>query len=86
MKANSDNFRESAVIDIIKILALNNIEVILYEPNFKNINITEIQNIKIIDDLDEFTKCSELIIANRIDSEIEHVNYKVYSRDIFKEN
>lgn len=86
MKANSDNFRESAVIDIIKILALNNIEVILYEPDFQESENLEIKNIDLINNLDKFIQRSELIIANRMVSELEHVSNKVYTRDIFRIN
>ena len=86
MKTNSDNFRESAMLDIIKILVLNKIDVILYEPHFKKSKGVEIQNIDIIDNLDKFINNADLIIANRMDSEIEHVSWKVYTRDIFREN
>jgi len=83
MKANSDNFRESAIIDIIKILVLNKIEIILYEPDFQEGENLEIKNIDLINNLDKFIQRSELIIANRMVSELEHVSNKVYTRDIF---
>ncbi len=83
MKSDADNFRESAVIDIILMLQEKDIDVIVYEPNFNN---AQLKNIKLISNLNDFIKNSDLIIANRMSEEISRVKYKVYTRDIFGEN
>lgn len=83
MKSGSDNFRDSAILDIMNNLILKGIELYVYEPlmNKKNKFSFQIQN-----NLDKFIKMSDVIIANRSSSEIDHVINKVYTRDIFKEN
>ena len=83
MKNGSDNFRESAVLDILKILIDNKMNAILYEPLIKSDYYNGIEVIKRIDD---FKIRSEMIIANRISKDLEDVNDKVYSRDIFNLN
>ena len=83
MKDGSDNFRESAVLDILKILIDNNMNAILYEPLIKS---DFYYGIEVINRIDEFKIRSELIIANRISKDLEDVNDKVYSRDIFNLN
>lgn len=83
MKEGSDNFRESAVLDIIKKIKLTKIHVILYEPYIKGI---EYEGIQVIKDLKKFINKSDLIIANRLSKDLENVNNKVYSRDLFREN
>tara|TARA_B110000858_G_C17769741_1_gene458970 strand:- start:553 stop:1725 length:1173 start_codon:yes stop_codon:yes gene_type:complete len=83
MKMDSDNFRDSAVLDIIRLLQSEGIEVNLYEPNIGNYDIG---NIKLINNLKLFIQNSDLIIANRITEEIMLAKDKIYSRDIFQEN
>ena len=83
MKEGSDNFRESAVMDLINKFIEKRITVFVYEPFLKE---NGIQNIIKIDSLEEFIKCSEVIIANRMSKDLEPVKSKVYSRDIFNEN
>ena len=83
MKMGSDNFRDSAVLDIIRLLQSEGIEVNLYEPNIGNYDIG---NIKLINNLKLFIQNSDLIIANRITEEIMLAKDKIYSRDIFQEN
>tara|TARA_B100000795_G_C22744392_1_gene416707 strand:+ start:82 stop:1254 length:1173 start_codon:yes stop_codon:yes gene_type:complete len=83
MKNDSDNFRESAVLDIIKKLQEKEIKILLYEPYFEG---SEIDGIPVIRDLNSFIINSELIIANRLSSDLEAVQDKVYSRDLFGEN
>tara|TARA_B100001093_G_scaffold382414_1_gene367969 strand:- start:6685 stop:7854 length:1170 start_codon:yes stop_codon:yes gene_type:complete len=83
MKEGSDNFRESAVINILEELQKNKIKIFLYEPFLKE-NI--FNGIELISDLKEFISKSNLIIANRLSSDLDHVRNKVYSRDIFQEN
>jgi UDPglucose 6-dehydrogenase len=83
MKNDSDNFRESAVLDIIKKLQEKEIKILLYEPYFEG---SEIDGIPVIRDLNSFIINSELIIANRLSVDLEAVKDKVYSRDLFGEN
>lgn len=68
MKSNSDSFRESSIIDIIKKLKSDGINVIIYEPKLKDNTYLEC---KIINDLSEFINVSSIILANRIDKNIE---------------
>ena len=84
-KLNGDNFRKSAVMDIIKDLLAHGIKVIAYEPL---IDIDEqkkisIEGVEFVQNLGEFKKRSEIIIANRISEELYDVLDKVFSRDIF---
>ena len=81
MKAGSDNFRSSAIIDIIKLLKANNQEIIIYEPTLKD---EEFNGCKIINNLDEFKKQSSIIMANRVTDEIRDSIDKVYTRDLFE--
>ena len=80
MKKGSDNFRESAVFDVINYLIEAKKEVIVYEPYLKK----QIFNgAKIINDLKQFKEKSEIIVANRWDDDLSDFRDKVYSRDIF---
>ena len=80
MKSGSDNFRTSAIQDIIRILSKEKVGIILYEPTLKN---DYFENIKVINDLSEFKEKSDVIVANRIEENISNVRKKVYTRDIF---
>jgi UDPglucose 6-dehydrogenase len=84
MKSGSDNFRDSAILGIIKRLQRDSsIEIILYEPFLlkqKGDNLLNIQNIK---DLNEFKHQSEIIVTNRMTNDLDDVIEKVYTRDIF---
>ena len=78
MKKNSDNFRQSAIVDIIKILQMKiNTNIKIYEPNIKE---EKFQDICIEKNLNIFKKDSELIIANRLSEDLEDVKDKVFSR------
>ena len=83
MKTGSDNFRESAVIDIINKLKKKKIKIILFEPFISN---KLFDDIEVFADIDQFINLSDIIIANRLTHELDHVKDKVYSRDIFQEN
>ena len=85
MKKYSDNFRESSIIDIIEKIASTsrNIKIIIYEPNIKKTNF---RGFKIVNDLNEFEKLSDIILANRRDSITNSFLKEVYSRDLFMEN
>lgn len=82
MKSGSDNFRESAVFGIINKLKENNIRTYIYEPELKE----NFENIIQVNELEDFIKKSDIIIANRMTKELDHVKRKVYTRDLFREN
>jgi UDPglucose 6-dehydrogenase len=80
MKSGSDNFRSSAIQDIIKMLQAKGVEVVIYEPVLKN---DEFEGIKVIKDLDKFKNMSDIIVTNRFEDDLEDVKEKVYTRDVF---
>ena len=83
MKTDSDNFRQSAIQDIINILKNRGIEVVIYEPMLKKDNFSDCRVIK---DWNEFTNIADLILANRIDENVEKIRDNVYTRDLFYNN
>ena len=80
MKSGSDNFRESAIQGIIKILQKQNLEIIIYEPMLKE---DYFENMEVIYSLEEFKQKSDIILVNRISKELEDVKDKSYTRDLF---
>ena len=80
MKKDSDNFRTSAIFDIIDMLIEKNKNIIIYEPQYENENY---KNCKIVRDIKSFKENSSIIIANRIEDELADVMDKVYTRDIY---
>jgi len=80
MKAGSDNFRQSAIKDVLDIIKSAGVEVVIFEPNLTS---KEFFGSRVVDDHDEFKRISDIIVANRIDDTLENVISKVYSRDIY---
>ncbi len=80
MKKGSDNFRYSAIQGVMERLKDKGIQIIIYEPMLKENNFL---NYKVIRDIDEFKKISDVIVANRIDDNIKDAVDKVYTRDLY---
>ena len=80
MKSGSDNFRSSAIQDIIKNLKKKKQNIIIYEPT---LNQDEFEGCRVVNNLKEFKERSSIIMANRLNEELQDVTPKIYTRDLF---
>lgn len=83
MKSGSDNFRDSAIQDIMRELKEYNINVIIYEPT---LNIEKFEGYALNNDLKHFSEVSDVILANRMHDDLKDMQSKLYTRDLFGEN
>jgi UDPglucose 6-dehydrogenase len=83
MKAGSDNFRDSAIQDIMRELKEYNVDVVIYEPT---LSVSSFESYELCNDLNIFLATSDVILANRMHEDLNDVKVKIYTRDLFGEN
>ena len=79
MKSGSDNFRASAIQSVIKYLRAENVKVIIYEPTLND----TFEGLEVINNLSDFKKLSDVIVVNRYNDELNDVQEKIYTRDLY---
>ena len=80
MKKDSNNYRSSAVLDIINILKKHGLNIMIYEPT---INVNTYLGFEVVHDLKLFKELSSIVLANRMDDELNDIKNKIYTRDLF---
>ena len=83
MKSNSDNFRSSAIQGVLNKLEKSGVQIIIFEPK---LTTNSFNGFKVINDIEKFKEQSSLILANRVSVDLDDVNHKLFTRDIFGEN
>ena len=81
MKSNSDNFRQSSIQDILRILRGKGAALVIYEPTLPD--GASFEGIPVVNDLPVFKRMCTLVLANRYDAGLDDISGKVYTRDAF---
>jgi UDPglucose 6-dehydrogenase len=81
MKSGSDNFRASAIQGVMDRLKNKGVDLVIYEPTLEE---EEFAGFKVINNIEEFKNISDVIVVNRMNEELEDVEEKVYTRDLYR--
>ncbi len=82
MKSGSDNFRASSIQDVVRLVQKQGVEVVVYEPVLQDETIYN--DLRVINDLTQFKQIADVIVANRMNDELNDVQAKVYTRDLYQ--